>query len=73
MICCRPEVDNDVMSGMAVDYVSMDVPIKFGDSGQTVFEIFEELISCRTNDRTNIKWLIPIARNAIAFRLKTGR
>ena len=28
----RPEVDNDVISGMAVANVSMDVPIKFGDS-----------------------------------------
>ena len=39
--------------------------------GQTVFEVFEELISCRTNERMNIKLPIPIARNAIAFRLKT--
>ena len=28
----RPEVDNDVISGVAVDYVSMDVRVKFGDS-----------------------------------------
>ena len=37
--------------------------------------MFEELISCRTTnersiERTNIKWPIPIARNATAFRLK---
>ena len=28
----RPEIDNDVISGMAVDNVGMDVPVKFGDS-----------------------------------------
>ena len=28
----RPEVDNDVISGMAEDKVCMDVPIKFCDS-----------------------------------------
>ena len=27
----RPEVDNDVISGMAVDYVGMDISVKFGD------------------------------------------
>ena len=26
------EVDNDVISGVAIDNISMDVPIKFGDS-----------------------------------------
>ena len=31
-ICCRPEVDNDVISGVTVYNVGMDVPIKFGDS-----------------------------------------
>ena len=50
----RPEVDNDVISGVAADNVGMDVWVKFGDSrskGQTVFEIFQELFSCRTNER----------------------
>ena len=28
----RPEVDNDVMSGVAVDYVDMDDHVKFGVS-----------------------------------------
>ena len=32
MICRRPEIDNDVISGVAVDNVGVDVPIKFGDS-----------------------------------------
>ena len=36
-ICCRPEIDNDVISGVAVDNVGMDVPIKFGDSGSNRF------------------------------------
>ena len=49
-ICCRPEVGNDVVSGVAVDNVGMDVPINLVILGQTVFEIFAELISCRTNE-----------------------
>ena len=28
----QPEVDNHVISGVVVDYVSMDVHVKFGDS-----------------------------------------
>ena len=28
----QPEVDNDVVSGMAIDYVGIDVRVKFGDS-----------------------------------------
>ena len=59
----RAEVDNDVVSGRAVENVGMDVPKEFGDSSQTVSEIFEELLSCRTNERTFSK-TIPIARNA---------
>ena len=39
----RPDVDNDVMSGMAIDNIGMNVCVKFG---QTVFEILDELISC---------------------------
>ena len=44
-ICCRLEIDNDVISGLAVGNVGIDVPIKFVILGRTVFEIFEELIS----------------------------
>ena len=33
----RPEVDNDVISDTAVDNVSVDVPIKFGDSRSNGF------------------------------------
>ena len=33
--------------------------------GQMVFEIFEELISCQTNKRTNMMKPIPIARNVL--------
>ena len=29
--CSRPEVDNDVISGVDVDNVGMDVGLKFGD------------------------------------------
>ena len=28
----RPEVDNDVISSVTVDYVGLDVRVKFGDS-----------------------------------------
>ena len=30
---CRPEVSIDIISGVALDYVSMDALAKFGDSG----------------------------------------
>ena len=39
----RPEVDSDVISSVAVNYVGMDARVKFGDSkflSQTVLEIF---------------------------------
>ena len=34
----RPEVDNGVISDMAVDNVGIDVPIKFGDSRSNGFQ-----------------------------------
>ena len=42
----RPEVDNDVIFGVAVDYVRIDVHLKFVILGQTVIELFKELILC---------------------------
>ena len=42
-------VDSDVISGVAVDCVGMDVH-NLLILGQTVLQIFEELISCRTNE-----------------------
>ena len=36
-ICRRPEIDNDVISGVAVDNVGVDVHIKFGDSRSNRF------------------------------------
>ena len=36
-ICCRTEIDNDVISGAAVDNVGVDVAIKFGDSRSNRF------------------------------------
>ena len=45
----RPEVDNDVISGVAVDHVGVDVRVKFCDS-RSVLEIFEGLISCQLNE-----------------------
>ena len=35
---------------VAVDDVSTDVCVKFGGTRETVFEIFEEFISCLTNE-----------------------
>ena len=45
----RSEVDNDVISVAAGDYIDPDVRIKFGGSRLNSFEIFDELLSCRTN------------------------
>ena len=55
-----------VISDVDVDYVGMDVRLKFVGAilGQTVLEIFEVLISCRTNERTNIARPITYGRNA---------
>ena len=36
-ICCRPEIDNNVIAGPAVDNVGVDVPIKFCDSRSNGF------------------------------------
>ena len=64
----RPEADSDVISGMAVDNVGMDVPIKFGDSSSNGFRDIRgaDFVS---NERTLVK-PIQIVRNATAFRLK---
>ena len=55
-ICCRLEVDNDVISGMAVDNVGVGVPIKFGDSRSNGFQDIRgaDFVSNeRTIERTN--------------------
>ena len=45
--------DNDVVSSVAVDYVGMDFHVKFCVfETKTALEIFDGLISCRTNERT---------------------
>ena len=58
----QPEVDNDVISGMAVDNHGMDVPIKCGDSRSNDLRDMRgaDVVS---NERTLAK-SIPIARNA---------
>ena len=45
----RPEVVNDVISGVAVDNVGMDVLKNLVIPGRTVYDIFAELISCQMN------------------------
>ena len=57
----RAEVDNELISGMAVDNVGVDVPIKVGDSRSS-----NGFRDSRTNKRTNGRTLakhMPIARN----------
>ena len=68
--CCRPEVDNDVICGRTVDNFGMDVPIKIGDSRSNGFRDIRGTVFV-SNERTLPKPL-PIARNAMAFRLKIG-
>ena len=55
-ISCRQEVDNDVMSGVDVNNVGMDVSIKFGDSISNRFRDIRgaDFVSNeRTDERTN--------------------
>ena len=40
---CRPEVADDVISSVAVDYICMDVHVNFGDSMLNVAELFGSL------------------------------
>ena len=47
------EVDIDVISGVAVDNVGMDVTIKFGDSRINGFRNIRGA-DCMSNERTNI-------------------
>ena len=54
-ICCGPEIDNDVISGLAVDHVGVDIPIKFGDSRSNGFRHIrgaDFVSNKRMNDRT---------------------
>ena len=55
-ICCRPEIDNDVLSGVDVDNVGVDVHIKFGDPRSNRFQDIRGanfVTYERTNERTN--------------------
>ena len=54
----RPEVDNDSVSDVAVDNVSKEVPIKFGDSRSNGFWDIREADSL-SNERTNIGVAYP--------------
>ena len=49
----RPEVNSEVISSVAIDHFCVDVRVKFDlvIVGKMVFEIFEELISRRTNEQ----------------------
>ena len=49
----RPEVDNHVISGAAVEYVSVDVRVKFGDSRSNGSRDIQGA-DFMLNERTNI-------------------
>ena len=51
-ICCRPEVGNNVISGMAIENVGVEVPVKFGVSRSNGFRDIRggNFVS---NERTN--------------------
>ena len=51
-ICCRPEIDNAVISGVAIDNVGVDVHIKIGDSRSNRFRDIRGA-DCVTYERTN--------------------
>ena len=56
----RPEVDNDVISGTAIDNVGADIRVKFGDSRSNGFRDIRGA-NFVSNERTLAK-AIPIAR-----------
>ena len=51
-ICCRPEVVNDVISGVGVDNIGTDVRMKFGDSRSNGFRDIRGA-NFVSNERTN--------------------
>ena len=54
----KPEVDNDVISSVAVDNAGMDVPIKLGDSRSNGFRDIRGA-DFVWNERTNIGKTYP--------------
>ena len=61
----RVELDNDVVSGVAVDNIGMDVRAKFGDCGANGFRDIrgDDFVSSVSSERTNEQYEpIPIAR-----------
>ena len=54
----RPDVDNGIISGVAVDNVGIDVPIKFGDSMSNSFRDIRGAVFV-SNERTNIGEAYP--------------
>ena len=51
-LCSQPETSGDVISSVAEEWVGMDIRVKL--LSHKVLEIFEGLIACRTNKRTNM-------------------
>ena len=65
----QTEVDNDVISGTAVDNVGVDVAIKFGDSRSNGFRDIRGA-GFVSNERT-LAQACPNSAKRFAFRLKT--
>ena len=61
-ICCRTEVDNDVISGVVVDNVGIDFHIKLGDSRSNGFRDIRgaDFVS---NERSNERTLNGVFQN----------
>ena len=66
----RLEVDSDVISGVAVDNVGVDVPVKFGDSRSNAFRDIP-VADFVSNKRTSIGEAYPNSAKRKAFRPKT--
>ena len=64
----RPEIGNDVISGMAVGNVGMDVPIKFGDSRSNRFRDIRGADFVISDFRTNERKL-AYANSAKRYRV----
>ena len=48
----RPEADNDVISGIAIDNVGIDAPLKCGDSSTCVILVRRSTFDIRANNGT---------------------
>ena len=64
----RPEVDNDVISGVTVDNVGLDDRVQFGDSRSNIFRYIRGA-DFGSNERTNRTKPSPTARDAAYYSI----